>query len=372
MAENGKVAIALGITLIAALFARYSFHSTITVNRPPLGVVQKFIEITRLSEKHWLTPAENNYRLEVFRQNNNQIDQFNKDYNAMLERLGHSPLEEPMFALNPFSLKTDEEISATSNGLSIPKEGLLLSSNPSLAAYSPNDSDSATSSSENSTKNLGLLRKPFEYRIKDQRECGGCWSFSAALSLEKYALDLVGVQFDFSMQYMIDCDLTNNGCSGGWPTRTFQFIQESGIPTLSLYPFANAETNCKSPPRKFSFGKKLQPDEWLYNHKTLLGLLNSGIYPSISFHASRELYSLSSSSAPYIPLNCGQRVNHAVVIVGADEKTYTIQNSWGRSWANNGLKKFIPCDTQKEMLGVFSVLMSPYKFNHQTGLPFVI
>ena len=34
--------------------------------------------------------------------------------------------------------------------------------------------------------------------------------------------------------------------------------------------------------------------------------------------------------------NCGKIQNHAVLLVGYDEKRWIVKNSWGLSWGDNG------------------------------------
>jgi len=49
---------------------------------------------------------------------------------------------------------------------------------------------------------------------KDQKSCGSCWSFAANAAIEgNYKLNF-GEQKDLSVQYVVDCDLNDNGCSG--------------------------------------------------------------------------------------------------------------------------------------------------------------
>ncbi len=52
--------------------------------------------------------------------------------------------------------------------------------------------------------------------IKNQGMCGGCWAFSAVGVLE--SLNYIKNQnlIDLSPQQLIDCDMQNFGCNGGW------------------------------------------------------------------------------------------------------------------------------------------------------------
>lgn len=49
---------------------------------------------------------------------------------------------------------------------------------------------------------------------KNQKSCGGCWSFASNAAIEgNYRLNW-GELKDLSVQYFIDCDLNDNGCNG--------------------------------------------------------------------------------------------------------------------------------------------------------------
>ena len=40
-----------------------------------------------------------------------------------------------------------------------------------------------------------------------------------------------------SIQQQIDCDNTNQGCTGGWPTRNYKFVAVAGYSLIQNYPY---------------------------------------------------------------------------------------------------------------------------------------
>jgi C1A family cysteine protease len=61
--------------------------------------------------------------------------------------------------------------------------------------------------------------------VRNQGQCGSCWSFAATASLEgRYAIKK-GAKVLLSEQQMVDCSTANNGCNGGWSSRALQYIQ---------------------------------------------------------------------------------------------------------------------------------------------------
>jgi len=54
-----------------------------------------------------------------------------------------------------------------------------------------------------------------------QGGCGSCWSFGVIATVETWHAITFGPLFELSEQHLVDCDSSNNGCSGGWPTDAF-------------------------------------------------------------------------------------------------------------------------------------------------------
>ena len=52
--------------------------------------------------------------------------------------------------------------------------------------------------------------------VKDQGQCGSCWSFSATGALEGAHFLATGTLESFSEQQLVACSTANYGCNGGW------------------------------------------------------------------------------------------------------------------------------------------------------------
>lgn len=59
--------------------------------------------------------------------------------------------------------------------------------------------------------------------VKDQGNCGSCWAFSATGALEGANAIKTGSLIDLSVQSIVDCNKTNAGCGGGWPSKAFMY-----------------------------------------------------------------------------------------------------------------------------------------------------
>lgn len=86
--------------------------------------------------------------------------------------------------------------------------------------------------------------------IKDQGNCGSCWSFSSTSSLEGQYFKTNGVLKNFSEQQLVDCVYLSqgyrgsdaDGCNGGFMTDAFDYIKINGIAQSSSYQYTSGNS----------------------------------------------------------------------------------------------------------------------------------
>lgn len=68
--------------------------------------------------------------------------------------------------------------------------------------------------------------------VKNQAQCGSCWSFSATAEYEsKLAIATNGTLYDLAEQYALQCENTwSSGCNGGIPFYALKLFNNTGIP----------------------------------------------------------------------------------------------------------------------------------------------
>lgn len=83
--------------------------------------------------------------------------------------------------------------------------------------------------------------------VKDQGNCGSCWTFSTVGCLESAHLIKYGVLQTYSEQQLVDCagDFDNHGCNGGLPSHAFEYVHYTGgIATETAYSYKAVDQNC--------------------------------------------------------------------------------------------------------------------------------
>lgn len=185
--------------------------------------------------------------------------------------------------------------------------------------------------------------------VKDQGQCGSCWSFSTTGAMEGAYFVKYGKLESFSEQQLVDCDNLRNGgrdhgCNGGLMNNAFSWIEKNGgICTEDEYPYISSdgstescETSCREVPNSAptGFENVLEGDDYFMEALTQQPV-------SIAIEADQRDFQLYSSGV--FTGTCGTNLDHGVLAVGYGTENgndyYLVKNSWSSSWGDNGYIK---------------------------------
>jgi len=178
--------------------------------------------------------------------------------------------------------------------------------------------------------------------VKDQGQCGSCWSFSSTGAMEGCEFIKSGTLTSLSEQELVDCDhLGSKGCSGGsmagaffwWKSNKteaeadYKYTAKTGTCHSSDYTGLNNTTGFKQITANSSSG--------------LMASIETGP-TSVAIEADKAVFQTYTSGI----LNstaCGTQLDHGVLAVGYGTENgqayYLVKNSWNSTWGDNGYIK---------------------------------
>jgi len=176
--------------------------------------------------------------------------------------------------------------------------------------------------------------------VKNQEQCGSCWAFSAAETVESAWFIAGNALTLLSEQQIVDCDTTCYGCDGGWTYLAFQYlIQTGGDDTEASYPY-NAVTDPTCQFNSQTIGATIS--SWAYvtqncDETQMANFLYSTQPISVCVDAETWQY---YQGGIVTAANCGTSIDHCVQITGVITEdgcqVWNVRNSWGATWGENG------------------------------------
>ena len=184
--------------------------------------------------------------------------------------------------------------------------------------------------------------------VKDQGQCGSCWSFSTTGALEGAYFNKYKILTSFSEQQLVDCDNLknggkNHGCNGGLMDSAFEWISKNnGLCTEAAYPYVSGVTGAsgvctKTCPLVFASKIGSYVDVKPNSDVDMMNALYKQPV-SIAIEADQREFQLYKSGV--FTAACGANLDHGVLAVGYGTMSgldyYMVKNSWSTTWGDGG------------------------------------
>jgi cathepsin L len=264
-------------------------------------------------------PTEILYRFRIFQQNVDFVEQFNLE--------GHSFT----VGLNMFADLSNSEFLEKYGGLHRP---LVQVTSPEHL-FQPSTQTLPTS--------VDWRSKGIVTPVKNQGQCGSCWSFSTTGSVEgAWALNHSLVSL--SEQNLMDCSRSygNAGCNGGLMDYAFKYIiNNRGIDTEASYPYQGyTYYSCRYNSAYKGASITSYRDVASGSESALQTAVATYGPVSVAIDASHSSFQLYTGGIYYEPACSSTNLDHGVLTVGYGTGTtgdyWIVKNSWGTGWGNAG------------------------------------
>jgi len=195
--------------------------------------------------------------------------------------------------------------------------------------------------------------------VKNQGQCGSCWSFSATGALEG-AMKVAGHQLvSLSEQELLTCYAAGYwsgkySCTGSDPYRAQQYAKSYGICSENWVPYKCGDpdsTACSSQTCQsesctailaadgYVYSGDIWSINWVGTGPSDLEAAVTGQPVSVVLDAAERVFQYYNSGV-LTDDACGQTGDHAVLAVGygidKNQKYWKLKNSWGTYWGESG------------------------------------
>lgn len=179
--------------------------------------------------------------------------------------------------------------------------------------------------------------------VKNQGQCGSCWSFSTTGAVEGAWFLAGNPLVSLSEQQLVDCSgpQGNNGCNGGLMDNAFQYIiNNGGICSETSYPYMGVQGTCGATNCTVAARIRAYTDVLANNETALMAAVAK---QPVSVAVEADGLDWQFYSGGVLTDTCGTNLDHGVLVVGYGTDLtsqpmdyWKVKNSWGPTWGEQG------------------------------------
>lgn len=177
--------------------------------------------------------------------------------------------------------------------------------------------------------------------VKNQGDCGSCWSFSSTGAMEGAWFLKTGELVSLSEQQLVDCSSPegNQGCNGGFMDNAFEYvIKNGGICSEGAYSYQGVQGTCQKCVPVANFTSYM---DVLANNSYALQAAVAQQPVSVAVEADGLDWQFYFGGV--VTDGCGLNLDHGVLVVGygtiynsQQQPYWKVKNSWGADWGMGG------------------------------------
>ncbi len=175
--------------------------------------------------------------------------------------------------------------------------------------------------------------------VKNQADCGACWAFAAVGQLEAHIKIHYGVEVDLSEQQCVSCNPYGADCDGGWASSAYWVMSNQGMVLEGCMPYLGL-----NPPQAPCIQSGVEKYGYVTGYHNVANdvdqikaaLQDGPVWTGVDASSEFDAYSSGCYDV------AGHSVNHAVLIVGYDDRGcsdqgyWIVKNSWGPDFGDGG------------------------------------
>jgi cathepsin L len=273
--------------------------------------------------KAYSTAVEDSERFEIFTENHAKVQRVNSDSSYTYK-----------LALNKFADLSGSEFSATFASC---HKGELKGDGD---AYCPSAVNCPAIKEDNYTV-LNWTTSGAVTGVKNQGQCGSCWSFSTTGALEGLNFLTNKLLVSFSEQQLVSCATQCDACDGCWPYLAMEYAATAGIEPEKLYPYVSGNGDVPKCKYQSAAALKVNTGYQCIQQESSQQLFDALVQQPVSIAVEADQNAWQFYSSGVVNSECGAALDHAVLLVGfsndeSNGEAWYVKNSWGTDWGMSG------------------------------------